>query len=166
MQSLVTAPDGASTFTVHLCPPDYPRRLFPFRCDHDPKYHMLAGAWYDWSKPKLRPITDSAICMACGAPQAGTYGGNVLGCIEACRAKFGHNAKIGLQLIYLRDRYLRIAVRLFGEEGWKGAHRRWSAVHRAPPGRERWRVRSRFFPGIAEAMADQWGEDWKVAADA
>lgn len=30
-------------------------------------------------------------------------------------------------------------------------------VHRMSPGPDRWRERSRFFPGIAEAMADQWG---------
>ncbi|MEH6697214.1 MAG: hypothetical protein V7672_00800 [Brevundimonas sp.] len=31
-------------------------------------------------------------------------------------------------------------------------------VHRMPPGPDRWKERSRFFPGIAEAMADQWGD--------
>lgn len=30
-------------------------------------------------------------------------------------------------------------------------------VHRMSPGPNRWKERSRFFPGIAEAMADQWG---------
>lgn len=30
-------------------------------------------------------------------------------------------------------------------------------VHRMPPGPDRWKERSRFFPGIAAAMADQWG---------
>lgn len=30
-------------------------------------------------------------------------------------------------------------------------------VHRMPPGPDRWKERSRFYPGIAEAMADQWG---------
>lgn len=30
-------------------------------------------------------------------------------------------------------------------------------VHREPPGPGRWKNRSRTFPGIAEAMADQWG---------
>lgn len=30
-------------------------------------------------------------------------------------------------------------------------------VHRMPPSPDRWKERSRFFPGIAEAMADQWG---------
>jgi len=30
-------------------------------------------------------------------------------------------------------------------------------VHRASPGPDRWKVRSRFYPGIAQAMAEQWG---------
>lgn len=29
-------------------------------------------------------------------------------------------------------------------------------VHRMPPGKDRWKERSRFYPGIAAAMADQW----------
>lgn len=42
-------------------------------------------------------------------------------------------------------------------------HKRWSAIHRAPPGPNRWRDRSRTFPGIARAMAEQWGnvDLWK-----
>lgn len=34
---------------------------------------------------------------------------------------------------------------------------RTARVHRMPPGPDRWRERSRFFTGIADAMADQWG---------
>jgi hypothetical protein len=34
-------------------------------------------------------------------------------------------------------------------------------VHRMPPGPDRWKERSRFFTGIADAMADQWG-GWAV----
>jgi hypothetical protein len=30
-------------------------------------------------------------------------------------------------------------------------------VHRMPPSADRWKERSRFFAGIADAMADQWG---------
>jgi hypothetical protein len=30
-------------------------------------------------------------------------------------------------------------------------------VHRQPPGPDQWKERSRFFAGIAAAMADQWG---------
>lgn len=36
-------------------------------------------------------------------------------------------------------------------------HRAWSRVHMASPGPNRWKERSRTFPGIAAAMADQWG---------
>ena len=31
------------------------------------------------------------------------------------------------------------------------------SVHKASPGKDRWKQRSKFFPGIAAAMADQWG---------
>ncbi len=30
-------------------------------------------------------------------------------------------------------------------------------VHKAPPSPDRWKERSRFFPGVAKAMAEQWG---------
>lgn len=40
-----------------------------------------------------------------------------------------------------------------GSEEWK----KWSAVHRASPGPNRARERSRTFQGIADAMAQQWG---------
>lgn len=36
-------------------------------------------------------------------------------------------------------------------------HKKWSAVHLASPGPNRWRERSRTFPGLASAMAQQWG---------
>lgn len=38
-------------------------------------------------------------------------------------------------------------------------------VHRMPPGPDRWRERSRFFSGIADAMADQWA-GWAEAQEA
>lgn len=36
-------------------------------------------------------------------------------------------------------------------------HKAWSGIHRASPGPNRWKERSRTFPGIADAMAEQWG---------
>lgn len=36
-------------------------------------------------------------------------------------------------------------------------HKQWSRVHRMAPGPDRQKERSRFFRGIANAMADQWG---------
>lgn len=41
-----------------------------------------------------------------------------------------------------------------GSEEWK----RWNRVWRMPPGADRGHERSRFFPGIADAMAEQWGD--------
>lgn len=35
-------------------------------------------------------------------------------------------------------------------------HKAWSRVHRASPGPDRWRERSRTFEGLAHAMAAQW----------
>lgn len=40
-----------------------------------------------------------------------------------------------------------------GTAEWK----RWNLVHRMPPGPERARLRSRSFPGMMDAAADQWG---------
>lgn len=37
-------------------------------------------------------------------------------------------------------------------------------VHLEPPGPDRWKNRSRTYQGIADAMADQWGERQLVAA--
>jgi hypothetical protein len=36
-------------------------------------------------------------------------------------------------------------------------HKAWSSIHRMPSSPNRARERSRFFSGVAEAMADQWG---------
>lgn len=36
-------------------------------------------------------------------------------------------------------------------------YKAWSAVHRASPGPDRWRFRSRTFEGLARACAEQWG---------
>lgn len=32
-------------------------------------------------------------------------------------------------------------------------------IHRMPPSKDRWKERSRTLPGIAEAMAEQWGQE-------
>jgi len=36
-------------------------------------------------------------------------------------------------------------------------HKQWSFIHMAAPSAERWKLRSKTFNGIADAMADQWG---------
>ena len=42
---------------------------------------------------------------------------------------------------------------------------RTARVHRASPGPDRWKERSRTLQGIADAMADQWGSQNRPAAD-
>lgn len=40
-------------------------------------------------------------------------------------------------------------------------HKFWSAIHRAAPGANRSEIRSKFWPGMADAMSDQWG-GWAI----
>ena len=61
----------------------------------------------------------------------------------------------GLELINLPD-LVPTKVLEVPKKGTK-EHKEWSAVHRAPPGPDRWKDRSRTFHGIADAFADQWG---------
>lgn len=49
-----------------------------------------------------------------------------------------------------------------GSDEWK----RWNRVHRMPPGPDRTRLRSRSFPGMMSAAADQWGNHAKRKATA
>lgn len=35
----------------------------------------------------------------------------------------------------------------------------WNKVHRMPPSEDRWKNRSRTYPNIAKAMAEQWGDN-------
>lgn len=39
-------------------------------------------------------------------------------------------------------------------------------IHRMPPGPDRWKERSRTYPGIAAAMADQWGREFEMYVEA
>ncbi|TJW50887.1 MAG: hypothetical protein E5X65_25645 [Mesorhizobium sp.] len=60
--------------------------------------------------------------------------------------------------LYLRNlRPLVATNKLIPPKSGTAEHKAWSKVHRASPGANRGRERSRFFPGVADAMADQWG---------
>ncbi|MDR6950674.1 hypothetical protein J2X65_000017 [Ancylobacter sp. 3268] len=45
-------------------------------------------------------------------------------------------------------------------------HKAWSRVHRASPGPERWRERSRTYEGVAAAMAAQWSAGFPLSMEA
>lgn len=61
----------------------------------------------------------------------------------------------GLELIGLPP--LVATNRLTPPKAGEEAHKAWSAVHRAPPSPDRAKNRSLTYPGIAAAMAAQWG---------
>ena len=60
----------------------------------------------------------------------------------------------GLELVGLPP--LVPTKRLTPPEAGTPEHKAWSKVHMASPGPNRWKERSRTFPGIAAAMAAQW----------
>jgi hypothetical protein len=60
--------------------------------------------------------------------------------------------------LWLRDIPALISTnRLTPPANGTAEHKAWSAVHRASPGPNRWKERSRTLPGIAKAFAAQWG---------
>jgi len=61
----------------------------------------------------------------------------------------------GLELIGLPE--LKPTNKLTPPQPGTAEHKEWSKVHRASPGPDRWKERSRTFEGIAAAMAEQWG---------
>lgn len=52
---------------------------------------------------------------------------------------------------------LQATNRLTPPKAGTDEHKAWSMIHRASPSADRWKVRSKTFPGIAAAMAEQWG---------
>lgn len=61
--------------------------------------------------------------------------------------------------LYLRNLKALVPTdRLTPPRSGTDEHKAWSRVHRMPPGPHRARERSRFFAGIARAMARQWGD--------
>lgn len=61
----------------------------------------------------------------------------------------------GLELINLPE--LTATNRLTPPKPGTAEHKAWSRVFREPPGPDRARRRSQTYPGLAEAMASQWG---------
>lgn len=60
--------------------------------------------------------------------------------------------------LYLRDLPALVPTdKLTPPKPGTDEHKEWSAIHRASPGPDRWKIRSKTFDGIAQAMAEQWG---------
>ena len=61
----------------------------------------------------------------------------------------------GLELINLPD--LIPTNKLTPPKPGTEEHKKWSLIHRMPPGPDREKLRSKTFPGIAKALAEQYG---------
>lgn len=78
---------------------------------------------------------------------------------------FGDPAFKGTSFYLKRLPPLVATDRLTPPKAGTDEHKAWSKVHRAPPGPDRWKTRSKMFPGIARAAAAQWGgHAYEVAA--
>jgi len=110
-------------FTVSYHPPSYPEKQFPWRCSHDPKFALCHATHIVKSqRGRMHLEIDHLVCLACGAPQASTVGGNILVDLQMLWGKYGWHAKFGARIIRLRNRWSRIATYLFDENGWNGRH--------------------------------------------
>ncbi len=54
---------------------------------------------------------------------------------------------------------LQSTKRLIPPKKGTDEYKKWSIIHRASPGRDRWKHRSRTFTGVARAMAYQWSKE-------
>jgi len=122
-------------------------------------YLTRAGARW-WGRPGVRALQDDAVAFFLGlyhAPIPCVAAENPAGIISTRFRKpdqyiqpweFGHpeTKRTGL--------WLRGLPPLMATDIVTGRHPR---VHYAAPGPDRWKERSRTLPGIAAAMAEQWG---------
>ncbi len=70
---------------------------------------------------------------------------------------FGHEAFKSTGLYLQNLPCLTPTQKLTPPDKGTDAHKKWSFIHNATPGQDRWKLRSKTFDGIAAAMADQWG---------
>ncbi len=70
--------------------------------------------------------------------------------------QFGVPQKKGICL-WLKNLPLLVPTNILTPPKDKTELKKWETVWRAAPGKEQWKIRSRTFQGVADAMAEQWG---------
>lgn len=75
--------------------------------------------------------------------------------------QFGEKQKKGICL-WLRNLSLLQPTDILAPPKDKEKLKAWERVWREPPGINQWKNRSRFFPKVAEAMANQWGKSKEI----
>lgn len=115
----------AANYEIVLCPPVYPDRQHPWTCKHDPIFKLEAGVAFRGHSRGTTLEIYHYVCFACGRSLVSTVGGNVLVDLQMIlESPLGSNARIARRCADLRDRWLGIALKLFGPDGWNGRHER------------------------------------------
>ena len=113
------------SYTIHYHPPRYPAKCFPSKCRHEPQFVMQQDVHIVPRKRGGNSIEiDHAVCLACGKAMDCTIGGNILVDLTMLWGRFRFQAEIGARILFLRNRWSRIATYLFDENGWNGRHER------------------------------------------
>ena len=110
-------------YEVLYLPSDYPTKMFPSRCQHEPQFKMVVNCEIVRGKRGNRLELDHVLCLACGRSLPATHGGNVLVDVQMLLSDMGsRHWKFAQRLIAIRNKGARLATYLFDESGWTGRH--------------------------------------------
>ena len=139
-------------------------------------YLTSAGLHWNKRRPERAVLTEEAlqfIKVLLDAPIAGIALENPVGCISSRIRKpdqiiqpynFGADASKatclwlkGLPLLTPTERFMGRTVEVNGKKVERFSNQTDSGQNNLPPSSDRWKLRSATYPGIAHAMASQWG---------
>lgn len=109
-----------NNFTVYLCPPEYPVRFEPFRCNHPPVMH-ISDTTVRRTPSGGEIMVEHARCLACGSPVGTGMKRNIfvdiacLRTLDICAA-----GAMRRRIDAMHEIYLQRAEILFDEHGWRG----------------------------------------------
>ena len=138
-----------------------------------PPFTYLASSGLHWNKrrPERAALTEEAldfVRLLLSAPISRIALENPVGCISRRIRKpdqiihpwqFGHDASKTTCLWLKGLPLLKPTDVLPGGREARRANQTASGQNKLPPSKDRWKLRSLTYPGIAEAMAAQWGGD-------
>ena len=133
-------------------------------------YLAVSGLHWNKRKPGRAALTEEAlefVRLLLDAPIPRIALENPIGCISSriCKPdqiihpwQFGHDASKATCLWLKGLPLLKPTDVLPGGRSARRANQTASGQNKLPPSPDRWKLRSLTYPGIAEAMAKQWGD--------
>lgn len=123
---LFTHAEPQPSFTIHVVPPKYPAKLTPWRrCKHPPQFRLFLDMeavrapnggikGYDMI---------GQICFGCGKPLEGSHVSTIFHTLSDMMGEYwAFQPANTARIRYLSDRWTRVAMCLFGPEGWTGRY--------------------------------------------